>query len=294
MKPTFEPGFYRDIPESEYHGDPWPVSASASILATLYSRSPKHAWFNHPRLNPAFVPSKPTPAMAFGTAVHAMLTLSCEVHRLEFGDWRSKDARQARDEIAAAGGIALLTDDYANAEAMVRALRRDLLGHEVGDVFSEGVGEVTMAWREEGAWLRGRMDWWSEKRNLIVDYKTTTSAEPDTWSRKLFDLGSDFAGALYPMGVSAITRERSPRFVYIVQEVDPPHAFSVVEMDDQAHEFATNRVVQAFHVWRECLSTGKWPGYPAQVCHVSPPTYALKREETRALAQSAARIIELA
>lgn len=288
-------GFYRDVPESEYHADPvCEPSASASILATLYSRSPQHAWFNHPRLNPAWTPSKPTSAMAFGTAVHAMLTMSREVRSLDFDDWRTKDARQARDAVEAKGEIALLADDYANAEAMLRVLRRDLLGHEIGDVFGEGVGELTMAWRDDGAWLRGRMDWWSEKRNLIVDYKTTTTAEPDAWSRKLFDLGSDFAGVLYPMGVSAITGERPPRFVYIVQEVDPPHAFSVVELDDVAREFTTSRVVQSFHVWRECLRTGEWPGYPSQVCHVGPPVYAVKREETKALAREAGRIIELA
>lgn len=287
-----KPGFYRSIPEGEYHEDPLPEpSASASILATLYARSPQHAWFRHPRLNPAFEPSKPTAAMAFGSAVHAMLTLSCEVKRLDFDDWRTKEARAARDAIVTAGGIAMLAEDYANAERMLSALRRDLAGHEIGDVFSEGAGEVTMAWRDDGAWLRGRMDWWSEKRNLIVDYKTTTIAEPDAWSRKLFDLGSDFAGVLYPMGVAALTGARPPRFVYIVQEVDPPHAFSVVELDDHAHEFTMNRVVQSFHVWRECLATGKWPGYSPHVCHVSPPVYAVKREETRSLAQAATREI---
>lgn len=290
-----EQGFYRDVPENEYHLDPVvEPSASASILATLYSRSPQHAWFRHPKLNPNFEPGKPTAAMAFGSAAHAMLTLSCEVKRLDFDDWRSKEARQARDAIVAAGGIAMLADEYANAERMLTVLRRDLIGHEIGDVFSEGVGEVTMAWRDDGAWLRGRMDWWSEKRNLIVDYKTTTVAEPDQWSRKLFDLGSDFAGVLYPQGVAALTGQRPPRFLYIVQEVDPPHAFSVVEMDDQAQEFTTNRVAQAFHAWRECLSTGKWPGYPSRVCRVAPPVYAVKREETRSLAQAATRIIELA
>lgn len=287
-----KPGFYRDLPEGEYHEDPCAEpSASASTLATLYSRSPRHAWFRHPKLNPDWQPSVPTSAMAYGTALHAMLTLSREVYRLDFPDWRSKEARQGRDAITAKGGIALLADDYINAEAMLRTLRRELLGHEIGDVFSEGAGEMTMVWCDDGAWIRGRMDWWSAKRNLIVDYKTTTTAEPDAWSRKLFDLGSDFAGILYPMGVAALTGEPPPRFIYIVQEVEPPHAFSVVELDSQAVEFTTNRVSQAFHVWRECLSTGRWPGYPSNVCHVSPPTYAVKREETRALAQAASREI---
>ncbi|MFO1080820.1 MAG: PD-(D/E)XK nuclease-like domain-containing protein [Reyranellaceae bacterium] len=285
-----QPGIYRSVSEADYHSDPVvEPSASASVLSLLYSRSPLHAWYAHPRLNDDYVGSPSTRAQAFGTAVHAMLTLSRNVTCCDFDDWRTKDARQEKTEIEEAGGIALLRDDYATAERMLSTLRRGLVGHEVGDVFNQGIGEATIVWRDDGAWIRGRADWWSEKRGLIVDYKTTTTAEPDAWSRKLFDLGSDFAGVLYPQGVAAVTGARPPRFLYVVQEVEPPHAFTVVELDDVAREFTTNRVAQAFRAWRECLAANRWPGYAPSVHHVSPPAYAVKREEGRALAAAAAK-----
>src|SRR5258708_2879551 len=153
-----------------------------------------------------------------------------------------------RQMAEANGGIALLPHQAARVEKMVDTLRAGLKSHAIGDVFDEGTPELTAIWQDDGAWIRGRLDWWQEKHNLIVDYKTTEgSADPDQWSRNLFSLGSDFQSVLYRQGVAAITGMR-PRFVFIVQEVDPPHAFSVLDLDDAACEVTTNRLAQAFPV----------------------------------------------
>lgn len=286
-----DPGFYSDVLEHDYHADPvCEPSASASILHTLYARSPLHAWHRHPRLNPGWRPGKSTPAQMFGKATHALL-FGADVEAIDAPNWRGKDANDRRAEIEAAGGVALLDKDMVIAKNMVHRLKTDLKSHALGNVFDEGEPEVTIAWKDDGAWLRGRLDWWRVKHNLIVDYKTTEgSADPDQWSRNLFALGSDFQGVLYPDGVAALTGMR-PRFLYIVQEVDPPHAFSVLDLDDAAREFTINRVAQSFHVWRECLGTNKWPGYPPHLCHVAAPTWAVKKEEGRALAAAATREI---
>jgi PDDEXK-like domain of unknown function (DUF3799) len=283
-----KPGFYPNIPEAEYHSDPVAnPSASASILHTLYSRSPMHAYHRHPKLNPAYKPSKSTPAQAFGKAAHALAFGADNIREIDAADWRTKDAKEARASIEAAGGIALLSKDMIVAKNMVHTLRSGLKSHAVGDVFADGEPETTIVWKDDGAWLRGRIDWWKPKQNLVVDYKTTEgSADPEQWSRNLFQLGSDFQGVLYPQGVAAITKDARPRFLYIVQEVDPPHAFSVLDLDEAAREFTTNRVAQAFHVWRDCLAKKKWPGYPPHICHVAAPVWAVKRDEEKALAAS--------
>ncbi len=287
-----KPGFYSAIPDAEYHGDPCPApSASASLLHKLSSRSPLHAWHAHPKLNPGWRPGKSTPAQAFGKAAHALLMGSCEVIEIEAPDWRSKDAKAARIAAEEIGKCALLSDDLVTAKNMVHALQSGLKSHRVGNVFDNGQPEVTLAWKDEGVWLRGRLDWWKASANLIVDYKTTEgSADPDQWSRNLFMLGSDFQSVLYPDGVAILTGER-PRLIYVVQEVDPPHGFSVIELNkhDGTLEFSTTRVVEAFATWRNCMQTNRWPGYPSEICHVSAPPWALKREETRALAMSASK-----
>jgi len=67
-----EPGIY-DIPETDYHADPIAEpSLSSSIAKILLARSPRHAWANHPRLNPNQEPETRR-EFDFGSAAHAML-----------------------------------------------------------------------------------------------------------------------------------------------------------------------------------------------------------------------------
>lgn len=285
-----DPGFYPDLDEAAYHADPVaPISCSASLLHTLYSRSPLHARMAHPKLNPAREHRKDTPEQAFGRAAHALLFQSAELQEIDAADWKTKAAREQRDAVEAEGKIAVLADDFVLLKNMVHTLRTGLKGHELGEVFDEGQAETTIVWKDDGCLLRGRLDWWRPKWNLIVDYKTTSrAADPDTWSRNLFSLGSHFQGVLYPDGVQQLTGIR-PRFCYVVQETEPPYAFTVLDLDEAAREFTTSQVSQAFHAWRECLASNKWHGYPTNLCHVGAPVWAVKREETRALAHAAAR-----
>jgi hypothetical protein len=286
-----KPGLYPGMPMRQYLGDPCPApSASASILHTLHTLSPLHAWTEHPRLNPAFSSGRSTPEQAFGTTAHAMLFGTQEVVAVDVDDWRTKAARETRDVLEAGGKIAMKLRDFNNLSEMLDKLHVSLRAHEIGDVFADpsGQAELTMAWQDDGVWLRGRMDWFLADRNLIVDYKTTESAEPDAWSRKLFQMGNDFQAVLYPQGVAALTRSR-PKFIFIVQETSPPYAVSVLDLDPAAREFTNNRLIEAFHEWRKCLSSNKWPAYPTTLCHVGAPVWAVKREETRALAAAAVR-----
>lgn len=284
-----QPGIHDGIAEADYHADPAPEpSASASILKLLHARSPAHAWTAHPRLNPNQEHREPSSAMRFGSAAHALLLGSAKVFSIDADSWRSKDAKAERDAHEKMGNYALLKEDHDRAVAMVAMLRQGLSGHEIGDFPTDGgAGERTMIWQEDGIYCRGRLDWYSQKANRIIDYKTTGgSADPGQFARNLFDMGYDFQALLYPMGVQAITGDL-PSFYFVVQETDPPFAFTVVTLDDIAREHSMNKLSTAFGRWRECLASGKWPGYGRHVFRASPPVYELKREEEKALASSA-------
>src|SRR3990167_3196210 len=87
----------------EYIRDPAPEpSLSASVAHLLLTRSARHAWLAHPRLNPAWAPEA-TEQTDLGTLEHALL-LEQDDSRLvvvEADDWRAKAARLARDEARA-------------------------------------------------------------------------------------------------------------------------------------------------------------------------------------------------
>src|SRR4051812_43711235 len=64
---------YDCIAAEDYHRDICPEpSLSNSLAGILLSRSPKHAWLAHPRLNPNY---KPEESKVFdkGSAAHALL-----------------------------------------------------------------------------------------------------------------------------------------------------------------------------------------------------------------------------
>src|SRR3972149_6692059 len=84
-------------------------SLSASVAPLLLTRSARHAWLAHPRLNPAWAPEA-TEQTDLGTLAHALL-LEQDDSRLvvvEADDWRTKAARLARVQALAAGKPPLL------------------------------------------------------------------------------------------------------------------------------------------------------------------------------------------
>jgi len=270
-------GLYRAVSESDYHADPCPApSLSASTAHTLLSRSPRHAWFGHPKLNPDAPLFATTPAMDLGSALH-QLFLEQRVDGIEViaaDDWRTKAAKKQRDAARAAGKVPLLADKFEEAVRIVAAARAQITGTELASAFGSGCAEVTACWQEGDTWLRGRLDWLTDDLHLVVDYKTTeTSAEPDAFARRILAGGMDIQAAMYVRAVKAITGIE-PRFVFVVQEVEPPYLLSLIGLTPQWMAFGAHKLHRAIETWRECLRTDTWPGYPSRVAWLELPAWA--------------------
>ncbi len=273
------PGVY-DIPAAAYHADPAPEpSLSASIAKVLIGRTPRHAWMKHPRLNPGFVNEHKT-EFDIGTAAHALL-LEGEsgVAVVDADSYRTKAAREMRDAAYAAGKTPLLPHQLVDVEAMVAAARVQLAAHEVGDVFTDGQPEMSLVWQEGGIWCRCRLDWLPEAGRVFYDYKTTTSANPDAWQRRLFDLGYDVQAAFYLRGIHEVLGIEAAEFRFVVQEKAPPYALSVVALTPGALALGEAKVHRAIEIWRDCLRADRWPGYPADICYVDAPAWEEVRWE---------------
>src|SRR5262245_46854946 len=95
----------------EYIRDPAPSpSLNASIANLLLTRSARHAWLAHPRLNPTWMPDDATPASDLGTVIHGLLLEddSSRVSIVEAPDWRSRDAQAARHDARHRGKVPML------------------------------------------------------------------------------------------------------------------------------------------------------------------------------------------
>ena len=276
-----KPGLHLNVPAAVYHDDPTEKpSLSSSIAHILLTQSPLHAWHAHPRLNPKYQPDHAS-RFDIGTAAHAMLLEKDQsnIVTLDFDDYRKKDAKAARDAARAAGKTPILAKHYAACDAMVRAAHNAMDASELAGAFEAGDAEQTCIWEDGGALCRARFDWITVDQRIIIDYKTAENAAPDGFIRRMAGLGYFTQAAFYLRGARAVGL--NPRFVFMVQEIEPPYACSFVGLSNAMQEIADAQVDQALEIWRGCVTTGKWPGYPQRVCYAEPTSWQMSEHEIR-------------
>lgn len=284
---TLAPGIHQ-VPADQYHADALcdVPTLSAGTCRLLANSTPLHAWANHPRLNPELV-REDKAIFDLGTVAHSVLLEDSDesVVVVAAADWRKKDAQEQRDEARADGKVPLLTKDWERVEEMVAAVRSQLEAR--GDdppLLTDGVAEPTLLWEERGVMCRARFDWLRHDLAAADDLKTTgRTANPTVWGRKtLWAIGADVQVAFYLRGLKVLTGAE-PVWRYVVVENFPPYALSVVALDSGALELGQAKVDRAIDRWRECLTAGRWPGYPEPIYYAELPAW----EETRWLENDA-------
>lgn len=280
------PGVY-DMPAEQYHRDPAPApSLSASIAQTLLDKSPRHAWLDHPRLNPS-AEHENKAEFDIGNAAHSLILGDAKNFALlDFEDYRKQAARDARDAAYAAGKIPLLAAQWERVNAMVAAARAQLAVHEdAAGAFAAGTPEQTLIWQEGDIWCRCRLDWLPLKGRDFYDFKTTSdTANPETLERRIYGTGADVQAAFYRRGIRAVLKIAEPQFHFVVCETTEPYALSVAGLSPRAVDLGDRKVAEAIRWWSWCLKNNSWPGYPARTVYIDPPAYSEYRwaeRETR-------------
>lgn len=257
---------------------------SSSIGHTLLSQSPRHAWTQHPALNPDYQPEE-SDVMDVGTAAHGLLLEGKDaVVVIDAPDYRTRAARDARDAARLAGQTPILAHRWAEVQAMVAAARTQLDAFDPPDWLADhaGMSEVSIFCELDGVAVRATPDWLSLDHTRIADYKTvSTSAHPAAFSRALWDRGYAMQHALYRRVVKQAHGTKA-EFAFIVQETHPPYALSIVSLDPEAEELADQQLTEALRKWRQCLERNEWPGYPTRIAYAEVPGYLRAAWEMRA------------
>jgi hypothetical protein len=266
------PGIH-DLPPEVYHADPCPEpSLSASIARRLIRQSPMHARYHHPRLNPDRPHDDASDASDAGTILHKLLLgRGADIVPVEADDWRTKAAKEARDEARANGHTPVLAGKLAALHVAAIDARRQIEQHpDARLLFEPGRAEHAMIWREGPTWCRSLVDWMPDDPTLpLLDLKTTgMSAAPADWERRL---ASTYAlqAAFYERGARALGRRSRHPMLFIVIEQDAPHGVSVMAADPSLQAIADAEVGRALNLWEQCLRTKEWPGYPLQTAYVA-------------------------
>lgn len=255
------------MPAEEYHADPCErPSLSSSIARTLLTKSPLHAWHEHPRLNPDHIPEERT-EFDLGSAAHALLLEGEDrMAVIDADSYRTKIAQEARDAARAAKMHPILKARYDDVRRMAD-VAREAIAHcpdLSGITLDSGKAELVGIWEEDGATMRFRPDWLGDSRTAMLDYKTTTDAAPDVFTRQIARMGYHIQAAFYRRGMVAIEGADIP-FVLVAQETEPPYAVSFHGCAPTMLEIAEAEVERAIDTWRECMRRNNWPAFTQRI-----------------------------
>lgn len=274
------PGVY-DMPLDTYLADPVPggsLSCSGARLLLPPNCPAIYRWNgDHPQ--------PPKRAFDFGHAAHReVLGNGPDLVVVDADDWRTKAAREARDQAYADGAVPLLAHEYIQVQDMAAALR----GHRVAATLfhpAHGTPEQSMFWRDPRTevWLRARLDWQPDSvatsgRLILVDYKTTAAADLDSIQRAVYDRGYYQQAAWYLDGAEQLGMSpKGSAFLFVFQQKTPPYPVTVVELDPVALRLGRERNQRAVHLYAECVSTDNWPGFHDDIATVTLPPWAENR-----------------
>lgn len=267
-----EPGIYPDIPDTEYHAAKDILSSSGA--RRLITSTPRKFYEEMTTVRPY------NPAFEIGHAAHTlMLTVGDPFEVVDADSWRTKDAKAARDAALQAGNTPLLTKEYAQVRAMADAI----LEHPVtGELFTRNdtTSEQSLYWTDEqtGVACRARPDLAVNDWSLIVDYKTTLSADPKEFAKSIAKYGYHQQQAWYCEAVETLTGIR-PEFVFVCQEKTPPYEVSLIQLDADAVRIGGRLNEDARSIYAACMDSGVWPSYPTSVQVVGLPAWALRQAD---------------
>lgn len=247
------------LTSEEYHGNKNVVGHSGLVKIT---RSPAH--FQNYLANPP----EPTPAMAFGTAVHAAI-LEPDIFGTEFVvtpkfDRRTKDGKAAAEswEAENAGKAAVSVDQMVAINSMMSRVS-DHAG--AAKLLFSGSAELSGFWvdADSGIACKCRPDWLRESDGIptgIVDVKTCCDASTEGFSRAMATFGYDLQAAFYQDGIKAITGLTLP-FYFVAIEKDAPHAVAVYKASDDVIEVGRAKYRGALQLLKWCRENDRWPAY---------------------------------
>lgn len=259
-----------DITPAEYHAlDRF----SSSRARVLIERSPLHARnMRH---------EEPTEEQERGTLIHQLvLGKGSGFAALPFDEYRTKEAKAARDEARASGMVPVKEKHFEPAKATAAAIVKGL---EERGVTLDGQSEAPIVWDEGGVACKALLDHLligGEYAPCVLDLKTTDNASAEAIARTAERFLYGVQVAAYIRAVEALRPSAAGRvdFLHAWCETSPPYAVHVTRPAGAFLELGRRRWDRAVRAWAECLRTGRFPGYGSGVGILMAPGWALSQE----------------
>jgi hypothetical protein len=265
-----------DITPDEYHKL---EAFSSTVAKELIARSPLHAKEK--------IGKVPTAEMDFGDVGHQLLLGKGKGYAvLPFDDWRTKAAKESSKNARKQGMTPILHRQFDRASRLEKEVRTQL--SDVG-IHLDGRSELVIVWDEETPHgvvrCKSMLDHVWLDRGVILDFKITEDAAPARVASTAANLGYAIQRHMYCRAMTQLVPELLGRekFVFAFCENSRPFAMNLVDLDGAFRELGERQWTRAIHTWAQCKATNEWPSYGHGINPISPPAWALFREEAASL-----------
>lgn len=188
----------------------------------------------------------------------------------ECKEWVKENAGNRPTVDAGEWKKAMRIRDNAHHDSTVRDLLKD--GHAEQALFVEDA---------EGTLRKSKFDYISLAGNVIPDLKTCRSAHPDKFERAILDHSYHIRAAHYIDNARLAGIEKEA-FVFICVETAPPFLVAVYHLMDHVLEYGRQLWLAEIQTYRNCLKSGRWPGYHEGIKSIGLPPWKMREVEQAA------------
>ena len=168
----------------------------------------------------------------------------------------------------------LSEDDYEVVKRMAWSLRAHPMFKKV--TAKGGHIEDSIMWQDKdtGAMLRTRPDFYNDK--YIVDIKSTDDATPEAFARSMYKYGYHRQNALQCDGLSEASGKLYEHVVLFAVENKAPYLCRPYLVKGDAVEQGRSEYKKAAGIYKRCVDTNKWEGFPRQIVEIDLPQWAYR------------------
>lgn len=281
-----EPGVYENIPEAEYRA--WDAFNYSGLKHLL--RSPFHYWHSlHAEDSPSpyqklgrLVDERLSDPLEYASHYVVMPDLTAGIRKADGSEYSNVKATKTYKDL-----VARFKSDHAHCEVIeqdtadiVEAMADSLKGSADGAKIlkHQGKAQLSLVWDQAGVRCKARLDKYIKDAGILVDWKTSFSAAPQSFENTIKKYKYYVQAAFYMQGLRALLQP-AQSFVWAVIESEPPYAAACYQPDWVTIEAGERVIAHALEVYRKCKAANEWPGYPTGFKQLSLPDYELERIE---------------
>lgn len=249
---------------------------SKSVIWELDSRS-LWKWRYHS------TPKEPTAAMQWGSLIDCLTTtpelLEQEVAVSSFDSYRTKEARQWREEQLAAKRIIATREQLEDAKAAAKMLTQTCKAS--ADIFAKSKSQVIIAGRVLDVKVKGLVDLAPSGEDFLADLKTCSDFSAEGFAKSVSNFGYHVQAGIYlNLWNAMFPNDQRTRFKFVWQESEAPFETCVTELattDIEAGWLYASTLIQRLI---DATASDTWPmAFEGQNITTTRPTWASIQEE---------------